>query len=341
MSSSLKNAVIVAVLLALGAVGTLAWWQHRQLATLERLVALAEEDHRDAQARLGDAERRLAAAEKRRAELETERAEPRNRAGSERTRTNLSSVVTRAATSSLENPAVQRVLATGMRGSLDQRYGTLFRQLKLSPAELEKLKDLLTERQMSSLDVMTAARTQGVRPSEIPALMEKVQADMDQNIRQMLGDQRFERYQSFNQNFPSYSALEQIERRLSYTNAPLQPAQSDALLRVLIETAPPGPAEGSPARNMLGVVQSFGAAPMIAGISPIAISSQTIERAAGILHPAQTEVLRQLQSEQQSQTTMMQTIRVNAFGSDNSAANVAEVPGGTDSSTPAGMPPQR
>lgn len=313
MSSSSKNFSLAALVLALLAMGTLAWWQSRRITELESKIAQAAADSLAAQQRATNAEQRLATAEKRRSELETQNNEPRARAAAERARTTANNATPRVANAgALENPAVQRMLATGMRGALDQRFGTLFRQLKLSPAQLEKFKDLLTERQMSALDAMTAARTQGVNSAEMPALMEKVQADVDQSIRQLLGDSSYERYQNFNQNIASYGALEQIERRLSYTNAPLEAAQSDALLRVLIETAPPAPAETTPARNnMLGVVQSLGSAsPLLANLGGTAISNQTIERASGILTPAQTDVLRQLQAEQAAQMNVVQGVRV-------------------------------
>lgn len=327
MSASPKNVLLALLTVALLALAPLAWWQRQRIAGLEQAAARDAAALAAAQKKASDTEQQLASAEKRRAELEAERTETRTRAA-ERTRPAAGTQVARSVPNVLENPAMQRMLATGMRAALDQRYGTLFRQLKLSPAELEKLKDLLTERQMSTLDAMNAARAQGVAAGELPALMSKVQADIDQGIRQLLGDERYPRYENFNQHSASYAALDQVERRLSYTNAPLDATQSEALLRILIETAPPAPAEGGiPARNM--IVQSFAgaAAPILGAMSGPAITNETIARASTVLSPAQTEVLRQLQAEQQSQTSAMQAMRGDAAAR-GGAVEVFEAPAG-------------
>lgn len=325
MSASSKNVLLAVLVVALLAIAPLAWWQRQRIAELEHAAARDAAALVAAQKKIAATEQRLASAETRRAELEVERSETRTRAAAERTRPAAGTQVTRSVANPLENPAMQRMLATSMRTGLDQRYGTLFRQLKLSPAELEKLKDLLTERQMSVLDAMNAARTQGVGAAELPALMSKVQADVDQSIKQLLGDQRYDRYENFNQNIASYGTLEQIERRLSYTNAPLDATQSDALLRVLIATAPPAATEAVPARNM--IVQSFGgaAAPILGAMSGSAISNETIARASSVLSPAQTEVLRQLQAEQQTQTNMLQAMRGDAAAGPRGAPGAVEI----------------
>lgn len=314
MSSSLKNVSLALSVLALMAMGTLAWRQNRQIAELRSQLATTAQA---AAQRAAEVERQLASAEKRRSVLEATQSEARNRSGSERMRLNSTAISARASAAlPLENPTLQRVIATGMRSSLDQRYGTLFRQLKLSLPELEKFKDLLTERQMSSLDAMTAGRTQGVSTTEIPTLVEKVQSDVDQSIHQLLGNERFDRYESFNQHMTSYSTLDQIERRLSYTNAPLDNTQSEALLQVLIDTSPAVASEEVPLRAFIGATPSFNAtAPVATALGGTPLSNETITRAGTFLNPAQTAVLRQFQAEQQNQTVMMQSVRIESFNS--------------------------
>lgn len=327
MNASARNLALIVSLLAVALLGTLAWRQQQEIGALKADAAKAADAQATLKRELVQAEAQIASARKR--EVEALRPGPSG-AGLPNTRI-VSENAARPGMDPMENPAMQKMMATSMRASLDQRYGSLFRQLKLAPAELDRLKDLLTERQLSVMDAMNAARTQGVSPAEMPALVKKIQGEVDESVRALLGDERFGRYENFNQNMPSYTLLDQIERRLSYTNAPLQPEQSEALLRVLIETARPASGEVAPGRGMVTFTANASFAggnlvstPMIGGPvvggSVVAtpgrtqISDDTIARAQTVLTPAQTEALRQLQAEQQNQANIMQNFRASAGG---------------------------
>ncbi len=200
--------------------------------------------------------------------------------------------------------ASQNAQAVAARSGLEQRYGTLFRRLGLSPAELEKFRDLLVERQMSTNDAMWVAQQQGIKldadPAQWKAAMDKVRADVDEGIRTALGDERYRVYQDYNVNASSYILLDQIERRLSATGAPLQESQSELLLRLLVDTAPSAPAAFSQG-PLQGVTAALsGSDPLLAAAARGPISGETIARAQSILTPAQVATLRQIQSEQKS-----------------------------------------
>jgi hypothetical protein len=312
----MKNVLLAVLLVAAVFLGALVWWQSQQIALLEENAASAL---RESQAQLASIEHRIAAAEKGRAEAETALRNLRDRPTPPRTPTARPDIAAALANgmAALDNPAIQKVMAATMKSSLDQRYGSLFRQLKLSPADLDKFKDLLVERQMGGVDVMRAAQSQGVNPGTggagLAALMGKAQTDVDDSIRSLIGDQRFQQYQDFNQNIASYTLLDQIERRLSYTNAPLQESQSEPLLRALVETSQPLPGFAGPAGGALGsFVQSMASSnPLVAAMTARPLSNETIAQAQTVLTPAQTEVLRQIQAEQQSQTNIMQSLRTN------------------------------
>jgi RNA polymerase sigma factor (sigma-70 family) len=203
--------------------------------------------------------------------------------------------------------AAQKAMATSVRAGLDERYGRLFRHFKLAPAELEKFRALLTERQLSSFDAVTAAQSQGVNlsanPGELKNVMERVRADVDESIRAFLGDQRYQQYQEFNRNAPSHALLDVIERQLSYTDTPLHASQSDSLLRVLIEGAAATPTPPSSVPGPLGgFVEAFSGG----GRAPL--SDESIARAQTILTPAQIEIVRQIQSEQRSQADALRSL---------------------------------
>lgn len=211
----------------------------------------------------------------------------------------------------LNTPGMQKMLATMTRGGLDQRYGPLFRKLKLSPADLAKFKDQLVEQQMSGLDVIQAASSKGGKVATdekaFAEVMGSVQGELEANIRTLLGDAGYKHYEDFNQKADTYGLLDQVERRLGYTNSPLQAAQSEALMTVLAETAESGAWAGTSGKGGTGsFMQSMaGANPMLAAMLEPRISEATITAAEKVLTPSQVEVLREIQAEQAE--------RVNAF----------------------------
>ncbi len=318
MNSSAKTFLTALLAVATLVLAVLLFQARQQLALLEQKNTLDASDREAALKRATDAEKRLASADKSRAsaeaELKTLREKPAPSPDAAPARRRDPGAGMAAGMAALDNPAVQKMMANSMKGGLDQRYAALFRKLKLSPADLEKFKNLLVEKQMSGLDVMRAAQTQGLNPAtngaELSSLMTKAQGEVDDSIKGLLGDQGFNQFQDYSKNIGSYGLLDQIERRLSYTNAPLDGTQSEALLRVLSETAKSSMPAGAGSSAMMGFVQGMGATnPMMAALTQPRITDQTIASAQGVLGASQIEVLKQLQTEQQNQANSMQSLR--------------------------------
>ena len=58
----------------------------------------------------------------------------------------------------LDNPEFSKLWNSQQKMALDPRYSALFKSLNLSPADLDKFKSLLVEKQAATTDVMRAAR---------------------------------------------------------------------------------------------------------------------------------------------------------------------------------------
>lgn len=301
--------VISACVILLGA---LCWQQRQHIQTLENTLAQTIAEREAAAVRHSDTEQKLAAVESAHSTLQEQirtmaEARPRRMAPGEPAPP--SPATTMAV---LDNPRMQQVMAASMKSSLDQRYGALFRMLKLSPTELDALKDLMTEKQMAGIDVIRAAQAKGLSPGrdgeQINTLMTSVMGEVDGNIQTLLGDDRFGQFQEYNQNIAAYTLVDQVEQRLSYTNAPLQGAQRDAFLKVLVANAPTLPPEMNSV--MGGFVQSIsGNNPMVAGLMQSPLSEQALTEARQVLSPPQMEVLEQLRTEQANQANSIQSLR--------------------------------
>jgi hypothetical protein len=341
----MKNTLVAILALIAIVLGGLAWSQKQRIAELEAARVAAENKAREAQRATDTTKQLLADAEKERAALQAQKARsvaPANAAPTTRRDP-------AAAMAVLDNPAMQRMMSASIKGSLDQRYASLFRQLRLSPTDLDKFKDLLVEKQMSAVDALRVAQSRGMtsNPAEMAGLMNKVQGEMDDSIHALLGEQGFQTFQDYNQNIASYGLLDQIERRLSYTNAPLQATQSEALLQILKTTTQPSALERAPgAGSMAGFMQTFaGGNALTASLTQRPITDATVDAAKGVLTAPQVDALRQLQTEQQSQAGAMQNVRgvlgvggAGGTGDVRVEARVMTVPIGGATPTPAPPP---
>lgn len=208
-----------------------------------------------------------------------------------------------------DNPAMQTMLASGIKNALDQRYGALFRKLKLDPARLGRLKELLTERQMSSIDIVRAAQREGLGNDEISALLATSSAETDANVRTMLGESDYAQFQDYERNIDAYGLLDNVERRLSFTATPLSEKQSAEVLRIIAETSESATPPGMANNPMFRVMQGTGVGPsMMGSLNQARITDKTIEAATPVLAESQVEVLRQIQAEQQTQRDAMSSM---------------------------------
>ncbi len=208
------------------------------------------------------------------------------------------------------NPEFAKAVSIQQRSALDVRYAALFKQLNLSPAELEKFKDLLVERQTARMDVLTAARENGLNPrenrDEIRKLTEEAQAEVDANIKAALGDARFDQYQNYEATQPQRNLVGQLDQRLSYTSTPLNSTQSEFLVNALA-TSTPGAVDQAPG----GGPGNWG------GGGRVLVTDEVIQKAQSVLTPDQVSALKQLQSEQQAQLRIREMLQSN--GGDNTS----------------------
>ncbi|MFO1451007.1 MAG: hypothetical protein U1F61_22810 [Opitutaceae bacterium] len=195
-----------------------------------------------------------------------------------------------ATASSLERPGMpQPSVSPAMhaRATLDLRYADLFRQLNLAPAQLEKLKALLVERDTARSNVAAVATASGLNPqqnsSEIQKLVDQAQREIEATIAQTIGAEGYATFQNYQQTSTQRYTVKQLEQSLSYTSTPLNAAQGDQLVNLL-------------ARTSAAYRAASGGDPATA-LSPM-ITDEALAQAASLLSPAQLAVLREMKTYQ-------------------------------------------
>lgn len=299
---SAKNYLLVLLLMVSVAGGYVSWREYNELISLR--AALAATQQREAWQKRAPAPAAAPAAAV--AQQETPAGETDAADAADEHRPDRRGPRRGSMRSFFDNPEAQKLVAMQQRAALDGHYATLFKKLALTPAQLAQFKNLLVEKQSALIDVAGAARAQGLNPrtdrDEFRQLVTQAQAEIDTNIRSVLGDDGFADYQQYQKTLPQRTSVDQFAQRLSYTSTPLTDAQSDQLVQILADTAPAGSATGLSARgNMLASIgANMGGAP---------ISNDAIVRAQGVLSPDQLTALQAYQQEQVQQQQLMRSLR--------------------------------
>lgn len=312
VSSKAKNYLIIVLALATVFTGAVAWQQSRKLTALNddllKSKAVAAKP-KSAPVAAAFSNPTPAAEPAAPGEEPAENAEARqNRQRNNNNRPNMAAL--------LANPEFAKAAALQQRAALDNRYAALFKQLNLSPTDLEKFKDLLIERQNSRMDVMAAARESGLNPrenrDELKKLTDEAQADVDANIKSTLGDAAYSKYQNYDTTGSQRAVVSQVTDRLSYTSTPLTAAQSEFLVSALSTTSTTdgtnatgnnggGPGGGGPGGGGWGGMGGGG--------NTTTITDAVIVQAQSVLTADQVTALKAVQAEQQAQQTMREIMR--------------------------------
>lgn len=220
-----------------------------------------------------------------------------------------------------DSPEMRKLMAVEQKGRLDSRYAGLFQALRLSPDKLDQLKQLLVDKQSTAMDVISAAHQQNLigpgTGGDVRELVQQETAALDDSIRDLLGDTAFEEYQDFERTRAERSIVDRLASRLSYSDSPLDPAQTEALIDLLSAqraTQPADPSAAEPGVRMAVAIGSNDAAFSFAGpgaSDSLPITESTFTSLQSVLNEAQLGALRQLQAEQQAQQKMGELFRQN------------------------------
>lgn len=195
----------------------------------------------------------------------------------------------------MKNPDFMAAMAVRNKARLDREYADLFRRLNLPPTQLERFKGLLAERQNARMDVLAAARTEGLNPrdnrEELQQLMRMAQDELAAAMQAEIGAEAFATFQAYERSAPQRATVGQLEQRLSYSAAPLTPVQSDQLVMLLAQAGTPGGGRG-------GAV----------------VTDQVLTQATAILGREQLEALRALQAEQEAGRAIGEAFRFGPGG---------------------------
>jgi len=117
-------------------------------------------------------------------------------------------------------------------------YQSLLDELKLSPEDREAFTQLLTERIMTQIGPALALQQGGLDPAKAEQLKEEMKREREQvntMIKEMLGDEGFERYADYERTEQDRIVVTQFARELGPGATALNAQSSDALIEIMSE----------------------------------------------------------------------------------------------------------
>lgn len=302
-----RPTILLTVALALVATssGAIIWTQHNRIEALKASNLDADHDRAALRRRLAAVDTPMPAARARKTDVEREQEEtargpdrPQGPGAGEdgnfETRRNRDIAML---AEMLADPELSALMLTQQKAGLDSRYAALFRQLGLDPKETEALKNLLAERQLARMEAGVMVRTEGLDRNDRTGMRELIldaDNDVEAKLRGLLGPDNFNTLKTYEQSAGERMRVDRFALRLSYSAAPLQTYQSDALVQLLASVSQPrSPGRNATAQETASYTQARQA-----------YETEVLSRAQSVLSPVQVEALKQYQQEQADQARL-------------------------------------
>lgn len=131
----------------------------------------------------------------------------------------------------MKDPEMRKAMEQQQRMGLNMIYAGLFKDLQLAPEQEQKLKEALLDKQMANMTQAGALMGAGAaNRTEIAAKLAEDQKARDEQIHQLLGDDKYNQYQDYQQTLGERMLLEQLGGDLA-----LNPDQKTQLLNIMRE----------------------------------------------------------------------------------------------------------
>ena len=130
----------------------------------------------------------------------------------------------------MKNPEMRQMMEQQQRMAMDMIYSPLIKQLNLSPEEAERFKELLFTNQMANINIATELMGEGKDLAEIQPEIAAQQQEMQEDIKSLLGEEKYQQFQEYNQTVGERVMLDQFGKQLE-----LQPEQTEQLLSLFKE----------------------------------------------------------------------------------------------------------
>lgn len=134
----------------------------------------------------------------------------------------------------MKDPAMRDFMKDQQKAVINQMYAGLFKEMKLTPDEREKLKSILIESQMKNVELAQGMFGDGKTgvAVEVGQQITDATKQTEGEIKTLLGDERFGQYENYQKTMGERMQLDQFKTQLS-SEAPLSEEQTKQLLELM------------------------------------------------------------------------------------------------------------
>ncbi len=184
------------------------------------------------------------------------------------------------------HPEARSRYLQAFRAGLATTWGLLFQELNLSPDQVEKLEDLLAQREDNDITVKATASARGLAESapEIQALDDQLDATNKAALKDLLGKANYATVRNYMHAEEVIPIVDQLAGDAYHTSSPLTADQAMALTQALVDSS-----QKMDSGRVIANTVDWG---------------QVLERAQAILAPAQFATFAAIQQQEQSHLQM-------------------------------------
>lgn len=134
----------------------------------------------------------------------------------------------------LSDPQMKKAMQTQQTMAMKQFYGDYVKAAGLTPAQADQLYELIGERQMRSMEGASALLKDGPEGAGATQMSE-VTAKFNEDLRQMVGEDKAAEFQTFEKTLGDRIALNQLNQQLAANGNPLTADQSKGMLEIIAD----------------------------------------------------------------------------------------------------------
>jgi hypothetical protein len=223
--------------------------------------------------------------------------------------------------SMMKDPAMREMLRDQQKAMIKMMYGGLFKELKMSPEEESRLKELLTDSQMANIEA-----AQGLfgdskdSPEESGKRIAEAKKQTDAKVKEMLGDERYTQYEDYQKSIGERMQVDQLKMKLAGENLPLADQQTSQLLQIMKEEKTVIPPVIPTDNTQLPTKELFTAENIDKQLQWMDDYNKRVQaRAAGVLSPEQFKQYQDWQEQQAAMQKMGMNMARQMFGKEGNA----------------------
>ena len=200
----------------------------------------------------------------------------------------------------MSDPAMKEMMRSQQKTMINTMYGSLFKELNLSPEEKQKFSELLLDQQMKTMEAGMGVFEEGGLTSVAESVSAQ-QKESEEQLKALLGEERFTQYQEYQKTVGDRVQIDQLRQQMETAGTPVQEAQLGQLLALMKEERErtPPPISQDPQAAFANAEKMLSGEAMENQMAwQEEMNRRVLERAATVLTPDQLKAYEQFQTQQ-------------------------------------------